>query len=147
MKNTDDCAWFWTKLDQFLAANSLKQTLQRKQIIECFLKAEPHIDAERVYEEVREQHPAIGLATIYRTLNLLKEAGLVSQSQFRDGRVTYELKIPDTHHDHLICTRCETIIEFEDAEIEKKQEQIAKQHGFTLEFHRLDLYGICPKCV
>ena len=141
-----DYSWFWKKLDQFLVENSLKQTQQRKQVIECFLKAEPHIDAERVYEDVHHLNPAIGLATVYRTLNLLNEAGLVLQCQFRDGRVIYELKVPDTHHDHLICTMCQMIVEFEDKEIEKRQEIIADKYQFRLTSHRLDLFGICSSC-
>ena len=89
----------------------------------------------------------IGIATTYRTLNLLSEAGLAEQKTFNDTNTTvYEPRFPDRHHDHIICNKCGLIIEFEDKDIEKQQKRIAKKHGFELTDHTLYLYGLCKDC-
>lgn len=138
--------WFWDDLDAHLARQQLKQTKQRKVIVENFLKLARHVDAEDLYRRVRGKGFKIGLATIYRTLNLLKDADLVNQHSFSDGRAIFEIKKPDSHHDHLVCTRCGTIEEFENDQIEALQTSVADDHGFSLTRHRLDLYGICRNC-
>lgn len=138
--------WFWTSLDSFLARNNLKQTKQRLVVIKHFLKLNRHVDAEVLYVGLRKAGHNIGLATIYRTLNLLKEAGLVEQRLFADGRASFELLVPHLHHDHLICTRCGKIVEFENKEIERLQAKVAEEHRFTLSSHRLELYGLCASC-
>ncbi len=138
--------WFWTRLNAFLQNQDLKQTKQRKVIIEYFLRCDRHIDAEMLYEDVRGDGHKIGLATIYRTLNLLKSAGLVEQHAFADGRAVFEITNPDHHHDHLICVRCGEVKEFLNEKIEKLQHEIATAHGYTLTNHRMELFGSCPKC-
>lgn len=144
--NTADFSWFWTRLDRYLAEHELKQTKQRKQIIESLILCREHIDAESLHNRVRIEDPNIGLATIYRTLNMLKSAGLISEHAFADGKAVYEIDVPDMHHDHLVCIECHQVIEFENAEIEKLQEKIAGHHGFKLTSHRLDLFGLCSPC-
>ena len=139
--------WFWDGLDSYLSRNQLKQTKQRKVIVGQFLDMKPHVDAEELYESVRKKGYNIGLATIYRTLNLLKDAGLVEQNSFTDGRTFYEIMDPGNHHDHLVCIDCGKIVEFENSEIEKLQEKVAKEKGFVLTSHRLDLYGKCLNCI
>ena len=138
--------WFWDGLDSYLSKNQLKQTKQRKVIVSHFLEMKPHVDAENLYESVRKKGYNIGLATIYRTLNLLKDAGLVEQNSFTDGRTFFEVSDPGNHHDHLVCTTCGKIVEFENKEIEDLQEMVAKEKGFILTSHRLDLYGKCLSC-
>ena len=138
--------WFWDSLASFLARHHLKQTKQRLVIIKNFLKLNRHVDAEVLYVTIRQAGHTIGLATIYRTLNLLKEAGLVEQQQFADGRASFELRVPHLHHDHLICTQCGKIVEFENKEIERLQAQVAAHYQFTLSSHRLELYGLCARC-
>jgi Fur family ferric uptake transcriptional regulator len=81
---------------------------------------------------------------VYRTLKLFVEAGVASEWSFRDGVSRYEVRRP--HHDHLICTGCDAIVEFENDEIEQLQEQVAKRLGFKLTAHRLELYGLCRNC-
>ena len=125
---------------------NLKQTKQRQTIVKGFLDLKGHISAEELHDYTREQGHNIGLATIYRTLNLLKEAGLADQKQFSDGKSVFELLSPGHHHDHLICMSCQKIIEFENDEIEQLQEAVAKHHGFKLINHSLDLFGYCPSC-
>ena len=140
--------WFWTELDRYLAKSQLKQTRQRKVIVEHFLRADSHLDAEELHRLINRDGHKIGLATIYRTLSLLTEAGLVEQKSFQDGRSVYEVHQPDGHHDHLICSDCGAVVEFENSEIERLQEKVAAQHGFRLKSHRLDLFGSCikPNC-
>jgi Fur family ferric uptake transcriptional regulator len=139
--------WFWQKLDKYLSDQDLKQTKQRRVIVEHFLTLNSHIDAETLYESIRSSNQNIGLATIYRTLNLLKSAGLVEEQSFADGRAVYEIDRPGDHHDHLVCIDCRKVVEFENLTIEKLQREIASQNGFKLESHRLDLYGRCSDCM
>ena len=138
--------WFWTRLDQHLEAKQLKQTKQRQTIVEYFIDLNKHISAEELYDYVRKKGHNTGLATVYRTLNLLKEAGLALQKNFADGKAVYEINQPDSHHDHLICLKCQEVVEFENDEIESIQEQVAKSFGYKLVSHTHELYGICKKC-
>jgi Fur family ferric uptake transcriptional regulator len=136
-------AWFWEGLDQYLAKMALKQTQQRRVIVQHFLELNTHVDADELHRKVNAEGHDVGLATIYRTLNLLTEAGLVEQKSFKDGRSVFEVAHPHLHHDHLICTRCGQVIEFESEEIESAQEAIAAKFGIKLMSHRLDLFGEC----
>ncbi len=138
--------WIWDRLNSYLQDNELKQTNQRKIIVDHFLLLNPHVEADQLYESVKKEGHHIGLATIYRTLNLLKDAGLVTQNMFTDGRSVFELIHPGDHHDHMICLRCGTIKEFENDLIEQTQIQVAEKLGFRLTHHRMDLYGYCAEC-
>lgn len=139
----DEQEWFWKKLNSHLENSQLKQTQQRKTIVECFLRIGKHVDAEQLYVTLRNDGHNIGLATIYRTLNLLTEAGLLEQKNFIDGKSQFEVQDPSSHHDHLICLDCGRVIEFENPEIETLQTKVATTHKFKLERHRLDLFGRC----
>jgi Fur family ferric uptake transcriptional regulator len=137
--------WFWESLDQYLAKHQLKQTKQRKLIVEHFLGLNTHLAAEDLHEAVRRGGHNIGLATIYRTLNLLADAGLAEQKSFGENRFVYEVRMPGEHHDHIICLDCGAVIEFENDEIEALQEKVAARLQFKLSAHRLDLYGHCQR--
>ena len=140
--------WFVDQLNSYLGQHDLKQTKQRQIVVECFLRLNTHVDAEELHRVLNAEGHSIGLATIYRTLNLLKEAELVEQKSFADGRSIFEINQPDSHHDHLICDQCGAVFEFENSEIEVLQKSIAKTHHFELRDHRLDLFGKCliEKC-
>ena len=143
-----DYKWLWDQLDAYLARHGLRQTNQRKDIIKTFLSMkEKHIDAESLYAVLKRHSSEIGLATIYRTLGLLKEIGIVEQKSFTDGRAVFELKQPNEHHDHLICIDCGKVIEFENSEIEDLQVKIAESYGFSLSSHNLELFGRCQKVI
>ncbi|MBI2602097.1 MAG: transcriptional repressor [Deltaproteobacteria bacterium] len=146
MEDNSDLQWFWDTLDAHLSRQQLKQTKQRKVIVEHFLRLARHVDAEDLYRRVRGKGFKIGLATIYRTLNLLRDADLVTQHSFTDGRAIFEIKRPGTHHDHMVCSLCGIIQEFENDQIEVLQSKVAEDHGFTLTSHRLDLFGVCRGC-
>jgi Fur family ferric uptake transcriptional regulator len=130
----------------YLVTQGLKSTRQRDIILDEFLCAGAHLSTEELYLRLREQHPHIGYATVHRTLKLFAECGIAEPRQFGDGQTRYESSAEEGHHDHLICTGCGAIIEFENPQIEALQESVASQHGFLIERHRLELYGRCRKC-
>jgi Fur family ferric uptake transcriptional regulator len=140
-----DLQWFWNNLDAYLAKKGLKQTKQRHRIVELFIGLNSHTSAEDLHQAAKREGQNIGLATVYRTLNILVDAGLVEQKSFREGHYVYEVRTPGEHHDHLICLDCGKVLEFENNDIEALQENIAQKYGFRLTHHRLDLYGRCQK--
>ena len=131
-------------LADYLEEHNLKHTRQREAILEVFLNVKGHITGEDLYQQVRERHPNIGYTTVYRTMKLLCDAGLASERHFDDGVTRYEVE--HEHHDHLVCTRCGKIVEFECQMIESAQNDIVKRYGFRLLRHRHELYGHCPEC-
>jgi Fur family ferric uptake transcriptional regulator len=131
-------------LRQHLGKHQLKLTRQREQILNVFLKNE-HITAEQMYRLLSKKDPHIGLATIYRTLNLFCEAGLAQARHF-GSQTQYDNVSHKGHHDHLICTSCGKIVEFENCDIERLQEEVAARNGFTIQTHKLELYGLCASC-
>lgn len=130
----------------FLAAQNLKMTPQRQAILSTILKAKGHLSSEELYGQVKKKDKSIGQATIYRTLKLLQDSGLVEPLDFADGVTRYELSYGKEHHDHLICENCGANMEILDEVIEKRQEELAEKYGFSLLRHKMYLYGICPKC-
>jgi Fur family ferric uptake transcriptional regulator len=104
-----------------------------------------HLSAEDVYKELLTAEEEIGLATVYRVLTQFEGAGLVVRHHFEGGQSVFELN-RGGHHDHLVCVKCGTVVEFVEDVIEERQRAIAKQHGFSMEDHSLVIYGICPSC-
>lgn len=133
------------KFYSFLGGKGLKNTPQRRLIVETFLKTKDHVTTEELYALVRAKDPKIGQATVYRTLRLLCEAGLAREFHFGGGMASYE-PAEEAHHDHLICTSCGKNIEVVDETIERLQEKLAAGHGFSLTSHRMYLYGVCSDC-
>ncbi|HZS12145.1 MAG TPA: Fur family transcriptional regulator [Nitrospirales bacterium] len=131
-------------LKDHLAKHQLKLTRQREQILSLFLRNE-HITAEQMYRQLAKRDPHIGLATIYRTLNLFCEAGLAQARHF-GTQTQYDNVSHKGHHDHIICTGCGKIVEFENSEIERLQDEVARKNGFTIQTHKLELYGLCSSC-
>jgi len=134
------------QLAEYLADHGLKSTSQRDIILQIFVDAGRHLSAEELYARVKKTHPGIGFATVYRTLKLLTEAGLAEELRFEDGFTRYEYKASDGHHDHLICTKCGQIIEFENERIEELQQDVARKNRFQVQSHKLELYGLCSDC-
>ena len=139
----DRFAWFWEKLATYLAARNLKKTGPRREVVEFFLHASPHLSAEELHAAMKKAGSHASIATVYRTLNLLKDAGLVEQRSFTDGHSVFEILDPDNHHDHLVCLNCHAVTEFNSPIIEQQQLEIAQQHGFELSSHHHVLYGHC----
>jgi len=137
---------FRSMLQVHMAKHGLRSTDQRKLIVETFFKAKDHISIEELLNEVRAQDTRVGYATVYRTLKLLAECGVANERSFGDGLTRYELNDEASHHDHLICVECRTIVEFEEPRIEALQEEIAERYGFLLKTHKHEMYGLCSKC-
>ena len=122
------------------AARGMRMTEQRRVIARVLAGSEDHPDVEELHKRCVEIDPRISISTVYRTVNLFEEAGLVTKHDFKDGRARFE-QIPDEHHDHLIDIRSGRVIEFRNEEIEALQEFIAKKLGYKLVDHRLELYA------
>lgn len=132
-----------------LKSMGLKATLPRMKILEIFQRSSAtqgvrHLSAEDVYKALLAENLDVGLATVYRVLTQFEQAGLVKRSHFEAGRAVFELD-EGKHHDHLVCVTCGRVEEFVDAEIEKRQQQIAQTKGFKLQEHSLALYGECTR--
>lgn len=123
----------------------LKVTKQRQLILEYVRRGPDHFTAQELYEEMAEKHPEIGFATVYRFLRKLSEHSYVTEVRMGGMPARYEWSAK-THHDHLTCIKCASIVEFENPKIEELQNKIAEQHNFILTDHVLELYGICPAC-
>lgn len=132
------------RFKEFIREHGLKSTRQRDEIAHWFFHHKGHLSAEQIYRRVKETVPGIGFSTVYRTMKLLVEAGLVSERHFGDGEALYENLT--NHHDHCICTSCGKIIEFEDEAIEALQRAVAERQGFLLTSHKMELYGLCASC-
>jgi Fur family transcriptional regulator, ferric uptake regulator len=123
----------------------LKATLPRLRILELFEKSDiRHLAAEDVYKKLVEEGTDTGLATVYRVLTQFEQAGLLTRHHFESGKAVYELN-QGGHHDHLVCLQCGHVEEFYDAEIEKRQEKVAKDRGFRIHDHSLHIYADCTK--
>ncbi len=133
-------------LRQLIKERGLKSTRQRGLIVEIFFDMEGHHSVEEVWARVREADPKVSVATVYRTMKLLAQSGYAAARNFGDGQTRYEASLDKHHHDHLICTRCGTIVEFENDRIEQMQEAVAKRHAFRVTSHKLELYGLCRDC-
>ncbi|WP_281530493.1 Fur family transcriptional regulator [Campylobacter hominis] len=127
--------------------NGLKYTKQREILLKTLYNSSYHFTPESLNMHIKEKYPDlnIGIATIYRTLNLLENARMVTSISFGSQGKKFELA-NKPHHDHIICKSCGKIVEFTDQEIENKQLEIAQKNGFTLTSHLMQLYGICEKC-
>ena len=133
---------FW----EHIKKAGLKRTAQRDVILEVFLRTEGHSSAEDLYQVVKEEDPTVGFTTVYRTLKLLAECGLAREERLGDGHRRYEHNYNHPHHDHLICTQCNELIEFYNETIEQKQDEIAASFGFKPMRHSLRIFGLCAKC-
>ncbi|MHB1126426.1 MAG: Fur family transcriptional regulator [Bacillota bacterium] len=125
-----------------------KVTPQRRVILKAFVdNAEQHLSAEEVYGIVKERHPEIGLATVYRTLDLFADLEILRKMNFDDGRSRYEFCNQEVHHHHhLICLKCGCVTEFEDDLLETLETVISKKSNFEIVDHQLKFYGFCKKC-
>lgn len=133
-------------LSRFMAEHGLKSTRQRTLIIETFFASEGHLSVEELWSKVRDSDARVSVATVYRTMKLLSQSGLAHARNFGDGQTRYEAALGRHHHDHLICTNCGTIVEFENDRIEAMQEAVARRHGFRVVSHKMELYGLCKNC-
>lgn len=132
------------RLEQQCVDRGMRMTEQRRVIARVLEQSADHPDVEELYRRSVKVDPNISISTVYRTVKLFEDTGIIERHDFRDGRSRYET-VPDEHHDHLIDVKSGRVIEFQSEEIEALQERIAREHGFQLVDHRLELYGIALK--
>jgi Fur family transcriptional regulator, ferric uptake regulator len=128
-------------IEQACAARGMRMTEQRRVIARVLGASQDHPDVEELYRRAVAIDDKISISTVYRTVKLFEDAGIIERHDFREGRSRYE-QVPDEHHDHLIDVNSGSVIEFRSEEIERLQEEIARRHGFKLVGHRLELYAI-----
>ena len=143
METSKEIAALHDRLQDYMNSNGLRSTAQRRAVADIFFNTDGHLSIEDLLQLVRVQEPRVGYATVYRTLKLMTEAGIAYERRFGDGMSRYEVAHEDEHHDHLICTECGLIVEFENEEIERLQESLAEVEGFILTRHVHELYGKC----
>ena len=132
--------------DQELREAGLRVTMPRLKVLSILEQANPHhMSAEDIYKTLLDEGEDVGLATVYRVLTQFEAAGLVRRHNFEGGHSVFELNQGD-HHDHLVCEHCGMVCEFFDELIEQRQDQIAKQKGFTVTDHQHTIYGLCANC-
>ena len=129
------------RIEQICIAKGLRMTDQRRVIARVLSSSDDHPDSEELHRRASAEDPRISLATVYRTVRLFEEAGIIERHDFRDGRSRYE-EVGDEHHDHLIDLKTGEVVEFVNEEIERLQEAIARKLGYKLVDHRLELYGV-----
>jgi len=134
------------RIDAEIAAAGGKRSKSRARIMEIFFRSGSHLTVEELTRKVRVRNRDIGSVTVYRTLKLLDRLGYAKKLDFDDGVTRYESSLT-AHHDHMVCTECGNVSEFEEPRIESLQEEVAKLHGFSPTMHRLAIYGVCRRCL
>ncbi len=138
------------KIYAIIAEREYKLTTQRKIVVDIILSNEDkHFNCDEIYDEIRKIDSNIGLATIYRTLKLFVELDILTELNFGDGSIRYDIKCLDSghNHHHLICTKCGKIIEVKDDSLEDLEREIEKIYGFQVENHKCKFTGICKECI
>ena len=131
-------------IEQKCIAKGVKLTEQRKIIAKVMSESQDHPDVDELYKRASAIDERISIATVYRTVKLFEESGIVAKHDFKGGKARYE-ELSESHHDHLIDIKTGEIIEFVDDEIEKLQKKVAEKHGYELVDHKLELYGVKKK--
>jgi Fur family ferric uptake transcriptional regulator len=134
------------RLATWIASRGLKATRQRDLIVDTFFSTEGHLSVDELLEKAKARDATLGAATVYRTMKILTDAGLASARHFEGGQTRYEAALDRHHHDHLICTSCGSIVEFENERIEELQDRVASEHDFSITHHKLEMYGLCKDC-
>jgi Fur family ferric uptake transcriptional regulator len=130
-----------SRIEEQCVDRGMKMTGQRRVIARVLSDAHDHPDVEEVYRRSASIEPKISIATVYRTVRLFEEAGILERLDFGDGRARYE-EVPEEHHDHLIDVKSGEVIEFQNEEIENLQRKVAEKYGYRLVGHRLELFGV-----
>lgn len=131
-------------LEKLCLDKGMRMTAQRRIIARVLTSSDDHPDVEEVYRRAVNYDKKISIATVYRTVRLFEDAGVLARHDFGDGRARYET-LPEAHHDHMIDLEDGHIIEFQDDEIEELQRRVARRLGYILKGHRLELYGVIDK--
>jgi len=134
------------KIAGILRKNGYKLTPQRHAVLQVIASTHDHLTPEEIYQKANLEKPDIGLATIYRTLDLLGELDLVCRVHSPDGCRNYMMRRPIEHHHHLICSECGKTFDFTDCDLDKLEHKLSTETGFSIDGHLLELYGRCRNC-
>lgn len=129
-----------------LKEKGFKITGPRSAIISFLIDTNDHPEIQDIHDEVTKKYPGIGIATVYRTIELLRELKLISIIELLDGRQRYELNLPNDHHHHLVCTDCKRIVEFGNCNFKQLIDDIESSTRFKIDSHTTTAYGLCPQC-
>jgi Fur family transcriptional regulator, ferric uptake regulator len=133
-------------LNKHVKEKGLKSSAQRNVILTVMMKEKKHLTVDELYSLIKKENPEIGIATVYRTIHLLCDIGIVRELAISNAVSRYEILADGNHHDHLVCVSCGKFVEIVSSLIEKEQAKIAHTHGFILTNHTHVLYGRCPEC-
>lgn len=135
------------RYQQFIKSNNLKSSKRRDLVFDFVTQTKGHFTADEIYQALLKIDPEIGIATVYRTIRLLVDCGVLIEHTFSEKKGFFEVnEVNSKHHDHLICNTCGKIIEFHCDIIENHQQRIAEQHQFKINSHKLEIYGVCSEC-
>lgn len=135
------------RYNNFIQTNKLKSSKRRDIIFNYVVKINDHFTVDEIYQQIFKIDPEIGIATVYRTVRLLVDCGILLEHTFGEKKGFFEvIDINSKQHDHLICNTCGKIIEFQCDQIEDDKQRIAEQHQFQIKSHKLEIYGICSEC-
>ncbi len=136
-----------SRYQRFIRDNNLKSSKRRDLIFDYVAKTNDHFTVDDIYGAMLKTDPEIGIATVYRTVRLLVDCGILIEHTFGEKKGFFEvIDMNARHHDHLICNACGKIIEFQCDTIEDDKQRIAEQHQFKIESHKLEIYGLCSEC-
>jgi len=131
---------------KFLQEGQYRITPERFDVLDAVLAWNDHFDADNLFIYLKNNGSKVSRATVYKTLSLLHECGLVSRYRFSQGHAQYEKTTDRPHHDHMVCTKCGKIVEFENARVERLQDDACAQFGFTPMYHSFQIFGVCLEC-
>jgi len=126
--------------------HGFKLTPQRRAILRVIKDSPDHLTPAAIYEAVNRETPGIGLVTVYRTLNILSDLGLICEIHVAGGGRSYLLRRPKEHHHHLVCSACGKVVDFTGCDLGKMEARLTRETGFNIEAHLLEFLGLCPRC-
>jgi Fur family ferric uptake transcriptional regulator len=134
------------KIAGLLRQNGYRLTPQRHAVLKAIASSHDHLTSAEICARVRQEHPTIGLATVYRVINLLAELKLICRVSLGGDSQRYLMKRPVEHHHHLVCSQCGRAVDFMKCDLSQLEQRLSQETGFNIEGHLLELYGRCPDC-
>jgi Fur family ferric uptake transcriptional regulator len=134
------------RITSLLRQRGYKLTPQRRRVINAIALSHEHLTPAALYEKVHEQHPNVGRVTIYRTLEILSELGLICEVHADGSCHSYLLRRPSEHHHHLICSDCGAVVDFDGCDLSELEQKLSRKTGFDINGHLLEFSGLCPSC-
>jgi len=140
--NQDELAVFRA----FIKKKNMRNTAEREVILQAISASVDHFDVDNLYLQLRRQNHKVSKASIYRTIPLLLECGLIQESFYQDGRILYEHIFGQGHHCHMRCLECGLVVEYALEDLQHVEQKLSARYGFEIQGHRLEVYGTCPQC-